>query len=587
MDLRRLRLFVAVAEHGGFTAAAEAEHVAQPAVSLAIRELEQELGAPLFIRSRTGATPHRGRRGAARARPGRRSATSSTPPPPSPRSPGWWPGTSTSPASPPWPPTRWRSWSAASVASTPAWRCGWARPSTSRSWPTRCAPAPPRWASPSRARPTPGLDGDPDRRAGALRRRPRRRADQPPAPRAPRGRPARAQPHRVVAARRRRHRPGGGRRPTRRRRGDRPARRAHPPRAGRRRHHLPPRHPRPRRRAASAPPSAPPARASAARSSSSTARATPAPPPPGSSSSPGPDRRQPRCRNRLRVCHTPPAHWGHGCSGAPLARAVAHAALPGPVPPAHHLHRHQLDRLERRDGGGPAHREAGHRRPGGRRRPRRDPPVVAPRRRHRAGRGVPRLRPADPAHRAVHRARDEPPRRPLRPAPAPRRGLPRPLAVGPAPVARDDRPQRDPALHRVRRHLLRADPRAGGRHLRGPRRAAHPARPAHLRRRDPGADPLPPVPAALHGDRPPHPGPDRRPHHHHRGGRQGHPRAQGLRPRRRVVRQATRPRPRRSTPPRWSASGSTPASCGCSPSSRTSPSASCCSPACWRSAPAA
>jgi LysR family transcriptional regulator, carnitine catabolism transcriptional activator len=56
MDLRRLRLFVAVAAHGGFTAAADAEHVAQPAVSLAIRELEQELGAPLFIRSRTGAT---------------------------------------------------------------------------------------------------------------------------------------------------------------------------------------------------------------------------------------------------------------------------------------------------------------------------------------------------------------------------------------------------------------------------------------------------------------------------------------------------------------------------------------------------
>lgn len=55
MDLRRLRLFVAVAEHGSFTAAAEAEHVAQPAVSLAVRELEQELGAPLFTRSRTGA----------------------------------------------------------------------------------------------------------------------------------------------------------------------------------------------------------------------------------------------------------------------------------------------------------------------------------------------------------------------------------------------------------------------------------------------------------------------------------------------------------------------------------------------------
>ena len=55
MDLRRLRLFVAVAERGGFTAAADAVHVAQPAVSLAIRELEQELGAPLFTRSRTGA----------------------------------------------------------------------------------------------------------------------------------------------------------------------------------------------------------------------------------------------------------------------------------------------------------------------------------------------------------------------------------------------------------------------------------------------------------------------------------------------------------------------------------------------------
>jgi DNA-binding transcriptional LysR family regulator len=55
MDLRRLRLFVAVAEHGGFTAAAGAVHVAQPAVSLAVRELEQELGAPLFTRSRGGA----------------------------------------------------------------------------------------------------------------------------------------------------------------------------------------------------------------------------------------------------------------------------------------------------------------------------------------------------------------------------------------------------------------------------------------------------------------------------------------------------------------------------------------------------
>lgn len=54
MDLRRLRLFLAVVDHNGFTAAATAEHVAQPAVSLAVRELETELGTPLLIRARRG-----------------------------------------------------------------------------------------------------------------------------------------------------------------------------------------------------------------------------------------------------------------------------------------------------------------------------------------------------------------------------------------------------------------------------------------------------------------------------------------------------------------------------------------------------
>ena len=54
MDLRRLRLFLAVVDEGGFTAAARAVHVAQPAVSLAVRELEQELGTPLLVRSRAG-----------------------------------------------------------------------------------------------------------------------------------------------------------------------------------------------------------------------------------------------------------------------------------------------------------------------------------------------------------------------------------------------------------------------------------------------------------------------------------------------------------------------------------------------------
>ncbi len=50
MDLRRLRYFVAVADHGGFTAAARELFVSQPALSLAVKELEAELGARLFDR---------------------------------------------------------------------------------------------------------------------------------------------------------------------------------------------------------------------------------------------------------------------------------------------------------------------------------------------------------------------------------------------------------------------------------------------------------------------------------------------------------------------------------------------------------
>src|SRR4051794_1188206 len=50
MDIRKLRLFLAVVEGGGMTRAAEAEHVSQPSVSQAIRELEAELGTPLFHR---------------------------------------------------------------------------------------------------------------------------------------------------------------------------------------------------------------------------------------------------------------------------------------------------------------------------------------------------------------------------------------------------------------------------------------------------------------------------------------------------------------------------------------------------------
>ena len=51
MDSNRLRHFVAVVDHGGFTAAARAVYVSQPALSLAVKELETELGVSLFTRT--------------------------------------------------------------------------------------------------------------------------------------------------------------------------------------------------------------------------------------------------------------------------------------------------------------------------------------------------------------------------------------------------------------------------------------------------------------------------------------------------------------------------------------------------------
>jgi DNA-binding transcriptional LysR family regulator len=51
VELRQLATFVAVAEEGSFTRAADRLHVVQSAVSAGIRKLEQELGAMLFDRS--------------------------------------------------------------------------------------------------------------------------------------------------------------------------------------------------------------------------------------------------------------------------------------------------------------------------------------------------------------------------------------------------------------------------------------------------------------------------------------------------------------------------------------------------------
>lgn len=50
IDLRRLAIFLAVVDEGGFTAAGDALDVTQPSISQAIRELEAELGVALFFR---------------------------------------------------------------------------------------------------------------------------------------------------------------------------------------------------------------------------------------------------------------------------------------------------------------------------------------------------------------------------------------------------------------------------------------------------------------------------------------------------------------------------------------------------------
>ncbi len=56
MDLSELQVFLTVAKEGSFSRAAERLYRTQPAVSLAIRKLEDSLGQPLFVR---GARPVR------------------------------------------------------------------------------------------------------------------------------------------------------------------------------------------------------------------------------------------------------------------------------------------------------------------------------------------------------------------------------------------------------------------------------------------------------------------------------------------------------------------------------------------------
>lgn len=57
IELRHLEALVAVADEGSVTAAAGRLHLAQPAVSRTIQQLEQRLGARLFDRSSSGLAP--------------------------------------------------------------------------------------------------------------------------------------------------------------------------------------------------------------------------------------------------------------------------------------------------------------------------------------------------------------------------------------------------------------------------------------------------------------------------------------------------------------------------------------------------
>jgi len=59
MNIERLRVFLAVYECSSMTAAAARLGITQPAVSQSVRELEDEVGAELFVRGRKGIVPTR------------------------------------------------------------------------------------------------------------------------------------------------------------------------------------------------------------------------------------------------------------------------------------------------------------------------------------------------------------------------------------------------------------------------------------------------------------------------------------------------------------------------------------------------
>lgn len=57
MDVRQMRYFAAIVDHGSFSRAAAHLHIAQPALSLHVRNMESQLGTTLLFRSPKGVVP--------------------------------------------------------------------------------------------------------------------------------------------------------------------------------------------------------------------------------------------------------------------------------------------------------------------------------------------------------------------------------------------------------------------------------------------------------------------------------------------------------------------------------------------------
>lgn len=57
MDLKHLRYFLAILEMGSLTRAAQQLGVAQPALSIHVKNMEEHLGTPLLLRSKSGVQP--------------------------------------------------------------------------------------------------------------------------------------------------------------------------------------------------------------------------------------------------------------------------------------------------------------------------------------------------------------------------------------------------------------------------------------------------------------------------------------------------------------------------------------------------